>query len=200
MRFPEVRQWAATPKATFRNGTLEMMNTNHLVRTYPGATGLKTGYYREAGFSVTASATRNDMNVIAVVLGVERKQQCFDEAARLMNQAFATYRVVAPAKRGAPVGDVVVSGGTDTEVKAIATDDLRVLVKRGEDKGVVVESRVPRALEAPVRRDQPIGEIVVRRNDEELGRVAVVADRDVAASGWFGWLWNRGMTTASAAR
>jgi len=200
MRHPEVRRWAATPKASFRNGTLEMLNTNHLVRNYPGATGLKTGYYQKAGFSVTATATRNDLNLIAVVLGVERKKDCFQEAARLMNEAFAAYRVVAPAKRGAPVGEVAVAGGAEGLVKAIATDDLRVLVKRGEDKGVVVESRVPRVLEAPVRREQAIGEIVVRRDDQELGRVAVVADRDVAATGWLGWLWNRGMTTASAAR
>jgi D-alanyl-D-alanine carboxypeptidase (penicillin-binding protein 5/6) len=200
MRHADVRRWAATPKASFRNGTLEMMNTNHLVRNFPGATGLKTGYYQDAGFSVTASATRNDLNLIAVVLGVERKRDCFQEAARLMNEAFAAYRVVAPAKRGVPVGDVPVAGGADGIVKAIATDDLRVLVKRGEDKGVVVESRVPRVLEAPVRRDQAIGEIVVRRDDEELGRVPVVADRDVAATGWLGWFWNRGLATASAAR
>jgi D-alanyl-D-alanine carboxypeptidase (penicillin-binding protein 5/6) len=200
MRHPDVRRWAGTAKASFRNGTLEMMNTNHLVRNYPGATGLKTGYYQEAGFSVTASATRNDLNVIAVVLGVERKKDCFAEAARLMNEAFAAYRVVAPAKRGVAVGEVPVAGGADGAVKAIATDDLRVLVKRGEDKGVVVESRVPRVLEAPVRRDQAIGEIVVRRDDDELGRVPVVADRDVAATGWLAWFWNRGLTTASAAR
>lgn len=200
MRHPEVRQWAGTAKASFRNGTLEMMNTNHLVRNYPGATGLKTGYYREAGFSVTATATRNDLDLIAVVLGVERKKDCFQEAARLMNEAFAAYRVVAPAKRGMAVGDVPITGGADAAVKAIATDDLRVLVKRGEDKGVVADVRIPRVLEAPVRRDQAIGEVVVRRGDEELGRVPVVADRDVAATGWLGWLWNRGMTTASAAR
>src|SRR5947207_9460453 len=103
MRLPEVMRWAGTASAGFRDDTLQMANTNHLLRTYAGATGLKTGYYREAGFSVTARATRNDLALIAVVLGLPTKQESFAEAARLLNESFATYRVVAPARRGAPV-------------------------------------------------------------------------------------------------
>lgn len=102
MRFPEVMRWAGTASAGFRNDTLNMANTNHLLRTYPGATGLKTGYYREAGFSVTATATRSDLNLIAVALGLPTKPECFGAAARLMNETFAAYRVVAPTRRGRP--------------------------------------------------------------------------------------------------
>jgi D-alanyl-D-alanine carboxypeptidase (penicillin-binding protein 5/6) len=170
-----------------------MSNTNHLVRTFPGATGLKTGYHGEAGFCVTASATRGDLNVIAVVLGMPTKQGSFQQAARLMNEAFATYRVVAPARRGAPVGMIAVAGGAAENVQAIALDDLRVLVKRSEDRGVQVEARIPRLLQAPVRGQQPVGEVVVRRGEQELGRVGVVAQREVAATGWLSWYWNRGL-------
>jgi len=196
-------RWAGTPAAGFRNDTLQMSNTNHLVRTYAGATGLKTGYYHEAGFSVTATATRNDLGLIAVVLGVPTKPGCFVEAARLMNEAFASYRMVAAARRAAVVSEVPVAGGADDRVKALATGDLLVLVKRAEDRGIVVEARVPRLLQAPVRRSQPLGDVVVRRGDQELGKVTVVADRDVEATGWLSWLWNRalsGRTTHSDAR
>src|SRR5213593_1088472 len=136
MHFPEVMRWAGTPTAGFRNDTLQMGNTNHLVRTFSGATGLKTGYYVEAGFCVTATATRGDLNLIAVVLGLPTKQGSFEEAGRHLNEAFAAYRVVAPARKGAPVGSVPVAGGTADSVQAIALDDLRVLVKRADDKGV----------------------------------------------------------------
>ncbi|TMA66533.1 MAG: D-alanyl-D-alanine carboxypeptidase [Deltaproteobacteria bacterium] len=203
MKFPEVMRWAGTPAAGFRNDTLQMSNTNHLVRTYAGATGLKTGYYHESGFSVTATATRNDLSLIAVVLGVPTKPGCFAEAARLMNEAFAGYRMVAAARRAAVVSEVPVAGGTDDRVKALATSDLLVLVKRAEDRGIVVEARVPRLLQAPVRRSQPLGDVVIRRGDQELGKVTVVADRDVEATGWLSWLWNRalsGRTTHSDAR
>ncbi len=194
MRLPEVMKWAGTASAGFRNDTLQVANTNHLVRTYSGATGLKTGYYREAGFSVTATATRNDLNLIAVVLGLPTKNECFNETARLLNEGFTGYRVVAPARRGAPVGQVPVAGGSGETVQALATDDLRLLVKRGEDKGITVEARIPRLLEAPVHARQPIGDVVIRRGDTELGRVGVVADRDVAATGWLSWLWNRSLS------
>jgi len=194
MKFPEVMRWAGTPSAGFRNDTLQMSNTNHLVRTYAGATGLKTGYYHEAGFSVTATATRNDLRLLAVVLGVPTKEGCFTETARLMNEAFASYRMVAAAHRAAVVSEVPVAGGTEDRVKALATGDLLVLVKRAEDRGIVVEARVPRLLQAPVRRSQPLGDVVIRRGDEELGKVTVVADRDVEATGWLAWLWNRALS------
>ena len=194
MRFPDVMRWAGTAKAGFRGDSLQMANTNHLVRTYEGATGLKTGYYREAGFSVTASATRADLNLIAVALGLPTKRECFAEAARLMNESFAAYRMVSPARRGAPVGQIPVAGGDGETVQAVAVEDLRVLVKRAEDKGVVTEARIPRLLQAPVRQRQPLGEVIVRRGDQELGKVAVVADREVAATGWLSWLWNRSLS------
>src|SRR6266404_730848 len=178
MRFPEVMHWAGTATAGFRDDTLQMANTNHLIRTYPGATG-------------------NDLSLIAAVLGLPTKQESFAEAARLLNESFATYRVVAPARRGAPVGQVPVAGGSEESVKAMALGDLRVLVKRGEDKGVVVEAHIPRLLQAPVKLRQPLGDIVVRRGDQELGRVPVVADRDVPATGWLSWLWNRGLSSAT---
>ncbi len=196
MRFPEAVRWGGTASAGFRNDTLAMANTNHLIRTYAGATGLKTGYYREAGFSVTATATRNDLALIAVVLGLPTKQESFAEAARLLNESFATYRVVAPARRGAAVGQVPIAGGSEGSVRAMALGDLRVLVKRGEDKDVVVEARIPRLVQAPVRLREPLGDVVVRRGDQELGRVAVVAEREVPATGWLSWLWNRRMSSS----
>jgi len=191
MRFPEVMRWAGSPSAGFRDGTLQMANTNHLVRTYPGATGLKTGYYREAGFSVTATASRKDLNLIAVVLGLPTKGECFTETARLMNETFASYRMVSPVKRGGAVGEVPVAGTAGDAVKGVALQDIRLLVKGAEEQSLVVEPRLPRVVQPPVRRGQSLGDVVVRRGDQEIGRVAVIADRDVAAAGWLSWLWNR---------
>jgi serine-type D-Ala-D-Ala carboxypeptidase (penicillin-binding protein 5/6) len=191
MRFPEVMRWAGSPSAGFRNDTLQMANTNHLVRTFPGATGLKTGYYREAGFCVTATASRNQLNLIAVVLGLPTKNESFSEAARLMNDAFASYRLVSPVKRGGAVGEVPVAGTAGAAVKAVALQDIRLLVKGPEEQSLAVEPRLPRVVQPPVRRGQSLGDVVVRRGDQELGRVAVIADRDVAAAGWLSWLWNR---------
>ena len=192
MQYPEAMEWARTPAAGFRNDTFQMMNTNHLVRgTFAGATGLKTGYHQGAGFCVTASATRGDLSLVAVVLGLPTKEESFAQAARLMNEAFAGYRVLVAARRATPVGEVAVSGGDAQAVHAITQDDFRLLIKRADDHGVMVEARIPRLVAAPVRRLQPLGDVVVRRGDDELARIPVVADQDVAATGWLAWWWNR---------
>ncbi len=198
MRHPEAMKWAGTSEAGFRDNSFIMRNTNHLVRTYTGATGLKTGYYAAAGFSVTATAQRGDMGLIAVVLGVPTKQGCFAEAARLLSDGFASYRMIIAARRGAPVGSIPVSGGSAESVKAIAVDDLRLLVKRADDRNISVEARIPRLVQAPVQNRQALGAIVVRRGADEVGSVPVVADAEVAADGWLSWLWNRGLTGAGA--
>jgi hypothetical protein len=105
--------------------------------------------------------------------------------------------VIAAAKRGAPVGKIPVSGASGETVEAVAVDDLRVLVKRGDDKGVAVEARVPRLVQAPVRARQPLGDVVIRRGDQELGHVGVIADRDVASTGWLSWFWNRSLSATA---
>jgi serine-type D-Ala-D-Ala carboxypeptidase (penicillin-binding protein 5/6) len=198
MRHPDAAKWGGTSEATFRNGSFVMRNTNHLVRTYDGATGLKTGYYAKAGFSVTATAKRGDLSLVAVVLGVPNKQGSFTEAARLMSDGFANYRMVVAARRGVPVGTVPVSGGAQEGVKAMPIDDLRVLVKRSDDKQIAVEARIPRLVSAPVQRRQPLGNVVVRRGDQEIASVPVIADGVVPGVGWLSWLWNRGLPPPAA--
>ncbi|MCW5892914.1 MAG: D-alanyl-D-alanine carboxypeptidase [bacterium] len=199
MKFPEAMRWAATDQTTFRNGTFEMRNTNHLVRTYDGITGLKTGYIAASGFSVTASAKRGDLGIVAVVLGAPTKKACFAEASRIMSETFATWRSVVAARRGVAIGTVPVSSGSATTVDALPVSDLRVLVKRAEDKGLAVEARIPRLVQAPVQREQAMGEVVVRRGDQVLGRVPVVAGSTVASAGWLAWFWNWGLPSADAA-
>ncbi|TMA82386.1 MAG: D-alanyl-D-alanine carboxypeptidase [Deltaproteobacteria bacterium] len=98
--FPEIMEWAAMSEAPFRDGQLQMRNTNHLVRTYAGADGLKTGYYAAAGFEVTATATRDGLRLLAVVLGAPTKKGCFDEAAKLLTTGFAGYKTIQAAKAG----------------------------------------------------------------------------------------------------
>jgi serine-type D-Ala-D-Ala carboxypeptidase (penicillin-binding protein 5/6) len=189
MQFPEALQWSGTVEAPFRSGTFTMHNTNRLLAHFAGATGLKTGHYGAAGFNVTASATRGDLTLVAVVLGAPTHAGCFDVARRLLGDAFDRYRVVVAARPGVSVGTIPVTGGADGSVKAIPTSELRLVVPRADERQLVIEPRIPRTLPAPILLQQPLGDVVVRRGDEELGRVRVVADAAVDSAGWFGWLW-----------
>jgi D-alanyl-D-alanine carboxypeptidase (penicillin-binding protein 5/6) len=187
--FPEVLEWAKTSEAPFRGGALQMRNTNHLVRTFAGADGLKTGYYTAAGFEVTATATREGLRLMAVVLGAPTKKGCFDEAAKLLASGFAGYRAVDAAQAGKPIGTpIAVRSGKFPEVAGLAAGDLHLTVPRAGSGQVKVEVKVPPEITAPVKKGQVVGEVVVTRGPESLGRVDVVAAADVESTSWLaGW-------------
>jgi D-alanyl-D-alanine carboxypeptidase (penicillin-binding protein 5/6) len=187
--FPEIMEWAKMPDAPFRDGQLQMRNTNHLVRTYQGADGLKTGFYNAAGFEVTATATRNGLRLLAVLLGAPTKKGCFDETATLLTNGFAGYRTIQAATAGQPIGGAIsVAGGSVPTVTAVAAADLRLTVPRTEAGDVKIETDVPPSLSAPIKKGQVVGALVARRGDQQLGRVDVVAPQDVESTSWWrGW-------------
>jgi len=187
--FPEVMEWAGASEAPFRDGQFTMRNTNHLVRTYKGATGLKTGYYAAAGFEVTATASREGLNLIAVVLGVPTKQGSFEEAAKLLSKGFAGYRAVHPVKAGQPVGaQISIARGKEKFIVGEAAKDLRMVLPRQQAQQLKVEVKVPTQVEAPVTKGQVLGQIVTMQGDKELSRIEVLAPHDVERTHWWsGW-------------
>jgi len=159
------------------------------VRTFAGADGLKTGYYTAAGFEVTATAMRDGLRLMAVVLGAPTKKGCFDEAAKLLASGFAGYRAIDAAHAGKPVGNpIAVRSGKVAEVVGLAAADLHLMVPRSGAGQVKVEVKVPQEIAAPVKKGQVIGEVVVTRGAESLGRVDVLAAADVESTSWLsGW-------------
>ena len=188
MKHPFMQKLAVIPEMEFRNGTLaRIYNPNRLLRFYEGTTGIKTGYSGPAGFSVTASAKRNNMELICVVMGAKTSrgpQSSFEIAASLMNKAFLQYKMVTPVKQGAVVAQASVNDGRAKSVPVMAPNDVRALVKRGEEKGVSVKFNGG-AVAAPVKRGQRIGTIVVQRGNETLATMPAVAAQDVEKQSWW---------------
>ena len=193
MKYPSMRTLAMIPEMDFRNGTLERIyNPNRLINPkrpeyYESATGIKTGYSGPAGYSITASARRNNMELVGVVMGARNPGgplSSFGIMQRLFNQAFVDYRNVTPVKKGAVVGEASVSDGKSKTVQAVAPQDVNALVKRGQEKDVKV-SFVGNAITAPVRAGQEVGKIVIQSGGEEIARIPAVAATAVAKqSGW----------------
>jgi D-alanyl-D-alanine carboxypeptidase (penicillin-binding protein 5/6) len=189
--YPQILEWASVAEAPFRKGAFKLTNTNSLIRSYPGANGLKTGFHQRARFGLTATATRGELTLIAVVLGAPTKKASSTEAARLLTRGFATYRAVRAAEKGRPVGALIpVEGGDVEAIRAVARDNLRLLLKRAEAPDVRVEARVPHLLTAPIRNGQRLGAVAVVSGSTTFGTVDLVADRDVTAVGWLGWWRN----------
>ena len=188
-KYPEAMEWAATVEAPFRNGEFIMRNTNHLIRTYPGANGLKTGYYAAAGFEVTATATRQGLRLLSVVLGVPTKQGSFDQAAKLLTKGFNEFRAIEPVKAGQPIGaEISIAGGTEKSFQGEAAEGFREVLPRAEAQAVQIEVKVPAQVSAPIAKGQVVGEIVARHGDREIKRIPVVAPREIpAVSFWSRW-------------
>jgi D-alanyl-D-alanine carboxypeptidase (penicillin-binding protein 5/6) len=135
-----------------------LRNTNHLVRTFPGCDGLKTGFYYEAGFNVVATARRGGMRLVAVVLGSPNKLKNFNSAAELMAQGFATYQMRVVGTQGAPIEQTLaVSGGSLASLRPVWGRNLSVMQKRGEEGALKVEFQLPASLAAPIRVGQQVG-------------------------------------------
>lgn len=178
--YPDIVRWSAIDTTGFRNGAFQLRNTNHLVRTYPGCDGLKTGFYYEAGFNVVATAKRNGLRMIAVVLGSPRKDENFGSAATMMSQGFLNYEMRQVAKKGAPIAQsVAVKGGAIGAIKPVWSADASVLIKRGGQKNsFTINYKLPAAITAPIKAGQTVGagEIIVDgKPQQEIPLIAPAA-------------------------
>jgi serine-type D-Ala-D-Ala carboxypeptidase (penicillin-binding protein 5/6) len=177
-KYPEILAWSATKEDNLREGKFILTNTNKLVYNFPGVDGLKTGFHARAGFNVTATAQRDGLRMIAVVMGAPSSTARFDEAKRLLAMGFNSYRKVVLVRKDAPVGpEIQVSGSTVRKVRAVAQDDIAVVVKKGVEKQLTTDVQVPKDLSAPAHRGQVIGEVRVKHQDQILTTgVAVVPE------------------------
>ncbi len=187
--FPEIRKWAGTKEATFRNGSLILTNTNRLVRETGWVDGLKTGYYRKAGFSVTATGQRDGLRLIAVVMGAPEKHECFSEAGKLLTKGFAEYTAVYGVKQGDVVAnDVKVEGGSTSFVRVVAGGNVSLLSKRSEPHKFSVQLVLGGDLRAPLDARARVGDVVVKEGEAVIGTVPALAADAVAREPSF---WER---------
>lgn len=197
IKYPFLSALSRVPEMPFRNGTLEKIyNPNHLINPRKAnymqdATGIKTGFSVPAGYCVTASAHRNNFDVVAVVMGSKTgggPNGSFANAGRLMSQAFNNYRMVVPAKQGTVVGQAPVTGGRAATVPVTPASDATALVKRGQEKGVTVAYQGTGAA-APIKKGQQVGTIVVQQDGKVLAKIPALAANDVEKQQWWKSFW-----------
>ena len=184
LKYPDVIRWSSIDTAPFRAGTFILRNTNHLVRTYPGCDGLKTGFYDKSGFNVVATAKRGGLRLVAVVLGSQHKLTNFKEAAEMLSQGFLNYEMHPVAKKGAPIAQTVAVTDADTDsIKPVWGDDAGVFVKRGDaNNAIKVDYSLPPSIAAPVKAGQQIGTASVTEGGKSVATIAIVASSDIAKS------------------
>ncbi|MFZ5988594.1 MAG: D-alanyl-D-alanine carboxypeptidase family protein [Bacillota bacterium] len=182
VKHPTILEFTTIWTDTFRNGEFNLTNTNKLVKFYDGCDGLKTGFTRAAGHCLSATAKRNNMRMISVVLGEPDSNTRFAETRKLLDYGFANYESTQVNKKGEEVNEIEVKKGLSPKVKALYSEDVKILVARGEKGKVTREVRLKGSLVAPVKAGQKIGEVVYRIDEREVAKVALVADRNIEKS------------------
>ena len=192
IKYPEILHWGATKEDNLRDGKFILTNTNKLIYQFPGADGLKTGFHHGAGFNVTATAQRDGVRLIAVVMGAPTSTVRFDEAKRLLAMGFNGYKKVVFIRKDAPVGpEIQVSGSTVRKLRAVAQEDLTLIVKKGVEKQLVTDVQVPPNIDAPAHRGQVIGEVRVKQQDQILATTAAVVPEEIPQVGLIWRLFGR---------
>ena len=178
-KHPQITEYTTIWMDSLRNGESELVNTNKLVRNYDGATGLKTGSTSLALFNLSASATRDGLSLIAVIMKGETSAIRFSEAQKLLDYGFSKYEFVQCAKAGDIVKTIEINKGTVASVDVIYETDSGALIKKGEKNNVISQIVLDEKISAPIQKGQKLGEIHYLLNDDIIATTNLVAKQEV---------------------
>ncbi len=179
---PDIKKFTTIWMDTVRNGAFGLSNTNKLVRFYAGATGLKTGFTSKAGYCLSASASREGMELIAVVMGAESSKDRFAACKSMLDYGFANYALVTPEE---PEESVPVKLGTEETVQAVPAENVAQLVEKAQRNDVRVQVKMEDSVTAPVSAGQKLGTMTVYCGEQVLTQVPMVASEAVPRLSWW---------------
>ena len=179
---PDIKKYTTIWMDTVRNGAFGLSNTNKLIRFYSGATGLKTGFTSGAGYCLSATAEREGMELIAVVMGAETSTERNAACKQLLDYGFANYAVVSPMPEEAL--EVEVKLGSSAGVRLVPGEQPKLLIEKGLKGGITTEATLSEGVTAPVARGQNLGPLTVRCGEKVLAEIPLVAESEVARLGW----------------
>ena len=163
-----------------------LVNTNKLVRFYPGVDGLKTGFTAEAKYCLTATAQKDGMRVIAVVFGAPTSKERNAQVTKLLNYAFAQYQTHPMFKRNQTLGLAKVSKGKEKKIEAVTSEPISILTKKGEKiQDVKQKVILQRNLKAPITKGDQVGKIELIKNGKVILESPLVASKSVKEAGWW---------------
>ena len=176
-----VRQYTHIWTDTIRDGSFGLTNTNKLVRFYPDCTGLKTGFTSTAMFCLAASAQRDGVEYIAVILHGDTSQKRFDAARTLLDYAFANYTLIEASAEALP--SVPVALGTADHVTAVCAGNGKILVEKAVKNQLEIRAELPESTTAPVAPGQPLGRLILTAGERTVAEVPLLAAEGVSRLG-----------------
>ncbi len=183
LKHEPIRKYTTIWMDTVRNGEFGLSNTNKLVRFYQGTTGLKTGYTSSAGHCLSASAMRDGVEYVAVVLHCNSSADRFQSAKQLLDYGFANYTLVQPEAGEIPT--VPVTLGTVEEIVPVPGDLAPLLIEKSKKSGITTHVEVAESVTAPVEAGQRLGTLTVKSNGEPLASISLVAPEEIPRLTWW---------------
>ena len=188
LKHEKIHNWLTTYMDEMKVGRKKdkiqsLVNTNRLVKDYEGTTGIKTGSTNEAGFCLSASAKKGNLQLIAVTLGSETSKIRFEESIKLLDYGFANYDSIAMGKKGDVLGNIPVHKGAIENVEAILERDSYVLLPKGKKANVEKETFLPEFIESPIEKDDELGYLSIKMDNKEIDKIKLVSKDNVEKAG-----------------
>ncbi|CAK7016355.1 D-alanyl-D-alanine carboxypeptidase family protein [uncultured Tissierella sp.] len=193
LKYDRVHEWLTTYMTDMQVGktkssTQTMVNTNRLIKEYEGANGIKTGSTNEAGFCLSASAKRGNLQLIAVIMGANNSKLRFDEAKRMLDYGFANYDSISIGKKGDIIATLPVEKGKAQEVELMLAKDSYILLPKGEKGNISKELVLPDMIDAPILSGDEFGELVVSIDGKEVDKIKLVSKTNIDKANLFNML------------
>ena len=188
LKYDFIRDYTTVWMDSLRDGKTEIVNTNKLVRFYSGTTGLKTGTTAKAGCCVSASAERDGLHLVAVVMGSDNSNDRFNTAKALLNWGFSNYSCITPEIGKKYSKKIEVIGGKEDSVAPRMPKLSPIIVKKGDEEKIEIKVETEECLEAPVVEKQTIGNIEIILNGEKLSEYKITAKNAVEKSSFWDYM------------
>ena len=179
---PDIKKFTTIWMDTVRDGAFGLSNTNKLVRFYSGATGLKTGFTTGAGYCLSASAQRDGMELIAVVMGCDTSANRFAACKSMLDYGFANFALISPQIKGDL--EVPVKLGTQQSIKAVPGESAQLLIDKSQREMVTTDFTLEEGVTAPVSQGQRLGTMTIRAGEQILAEVPLVAEVGIPRLSW----------------
>lgn len=179
LKHEDVFQFTTIWMDSLRDGKFTLSNTNKLIRFYKGATGLKTGSTSVAKNCISATAKRDGMHLIAVVMGAETSKKRFADASNMLNYGFGAYGVKKVVEKGKPMSEANVKKGMKSKTELVAENDFTYLFKRSEKTEVLPKINAEKDFDAPVEKGKVGGNVEIVSNGKKIGEVNLVFKEDI---------------------
>jgi serine-type D-Ala-D-Ala carboxypeptidase (penicillin-binding protein 5/6) len=189
LKYEQITKFTGTYESYLRENTDKkfwLVNTNKLVRFYPGVDGLKTGYTSEAKYCLTATAEKNNMRVIAVVFGAPTSKARNAQVTKMLDYAFSQYETHPMYERNVSIEKAKVSKGDKKKIEAVTSEPISLLTKKGESvEEVKQEIILNEDIKAPLKKGDKIGQLKLVKDGKTIVQSPLVASDDVKEASWW---------------